>query len=75
MSDGEDEIDQPASPYVTFIYSEVVGNFIYLRDDLKARMDATWTEIAAAGGGRPRRPQRHRASAGAVPRTCWSRTP
>ena len=50
VSDGEDEVDQPASPYVTFIYPEVVGDFVYLRDDLKARMDATRAEIAAAGG-------------------------
>jgi hypothetical protein len=64
VSDGEDEVDQPASPYVTFVYPEVVGDFVYLRDDLKVRMDATRAEIAAAGG-RPRRPQRYRAAAGA----------
>ena len=28
----------------------MVGDFVYLRDDLKARMDATWAEIAGAGG-------------------------
>jgi hypothetical protein len=50
VSDGEDEVDLPASPYVTFIYPEVVGVFVYLRDDLKARMDATRAKIAAAGG-------------------------
>lgn len=32
VSDGEDEVYQPASPYVTFTYSEVVGDFVYLRD-------------------------------------------
>jgi hypothetical protein len=50
VSDGGDEVDQPASPYVTFIYPEVVGEFVYLRSNLKARMDATRAEIAAAGG-------------------------
>ena len=50
VSAGDDEVDQPASPYVTFIYPEVVGDFVYLRDDLKARIDATRAEIAAAEG-------------------------
>ena len=50
VSDGGDEVDQPASPYVTFIYPEVVGEFVYLRSNQKARMDATRAEIAAAGG-------------------------
>ncbi len=50
MSDGEGQVHQPASPYVAFIYPEVVGDFVYVRDDLQACMGATRAEIAAAGG-------------------------
>lgn len=46
---GEVEVEQPASPYVTFVYLEAVGDFVYLREDLQARMDATRAETAAAG--------------------------
>ena len=35
----EDEVEQPASPYVTFIYLEEIGEFIYLRDDLAERLE------------------------------------
>jgi len=35
VSAGEDEVEQPASPHVTFVYPEVVGEFVYLRDDLR----------------------------------------
>jgi hypothetical protein len=31
---GEDEVEQPASPHVTVVYPDVVGEFVYLRDDL-----------------------------------------
>jgi len=41
VSDGEDEVAQPAGSYVTLIYPEVVGDFVYFRNDLK---------VAAAGG-------------------------
>jgi hypothetical protein len=29
-----DEVEQPASPHVSFVYPEVVGEFVYLRGDL-----------------------------------------
>jgi hypothetical protein len=28
VSNGEDEVEQPASPHVTFVYPEVVGEFV-----------------------------------------------
>ena len=49
MSPGEDEVEQPASPHVTFVYPEVVGEFVYLRDDLRERLEATRARLVAAG--------------------------
>jgi hypothetical protein len=49
VSNGEDEVEQPASPYVTFVYPEVVGEFVYLRDDLRERLEATRARLVAAG--------------------------
>lgn len=49
MSNGEDEVEQPASPHVTFVYPEVVGEFVYLRDDLRERLEATRARLVAAG--------------------------
>jgi hypothetical protein len=46
---GEDEVEQPASPHVTFVYPEVVGEFVYLRDDLRERLEATRARRVAAG--------------------------
>jgi hypothetical protein len=49
VSNGEDEVEQPASPHVTFVYPEVVGEFVYLRDDLRERLEATRARLVAAG--------------------------
>ena len=49
VSNGEDEVKQPASPHVTFVYPEVVGEFVYLRDDLRERLEATRARLVAAG--------------------------
>jgi hypothetical protein len=49
VSNGEDEVEQPASPHVTFVYPEVVGEFVYLRDDLRERLEATCARLVAAG--------------------------
>ena len=49
VSNGEDEVEQPASPHVTFVYPEVVGEFVYLRDDLCERLEATRARLVAAG--------------------------
>jgi hypothetical protein len=49
VSNGEDEVEQPASPHVTFVYPEVVGEFVYLRDDLRDRLEATRARLVAAG--------------------------
>jgi hypothetical protein len=49
VSIGEDEVEQPASPHVTFVYPEVVGEFVYLRDDLRERLEATRARLVAAG--------------------------
>jgi hypothetical protein len=49
VSNGEDEVEQPASPHVTFVYPEVVGEFVYLRDDLHERLEATRARLVAAG--------------------------
>ncbi len=40
----------PASPHVTFAYPEVVGEFVYLRDDLRERLEAVRARLVAAGG-------------------------
>jgi hypothetical protein len=49
VSSGEDEGEQPASPHVTFVYPEVVGEFVYLRDDLRERLEATRARLVTAG--------------------------
>ncbi len=49
VSSGEDEVEQPASPHVTFVYPEVVGEFVYLRDDLRERLEATRARLVDAG--------------------------
>jgi hypothetical protein len=49
VSNGEDEVEQPASPHVTFVYPAVVGEFVYLRDDLRERLEATRARLVAAG--------------------------
>lgn len=36
--DAEGEVEQPGSPYVTFLYLDLVGDFIYLREDLAERL-------------------------------------
>jgi len=49
VSNSEDEVEQPASPHVTFVYPEVVCEFVYLRDDLRERLEATRARLVAAG--------------------------
>jgi hypothetical protein len=49
VSNGEDEVEQRASSHVTFVYPEVVGEFVYLRDDLRERLEATRAQMVAAG--------------------------
>ena len=35
----DDAVDQPASPYVTFVYVDEVGEFDFLRDDIRFRLE------------------------------------
>ena len=62
VSNGEDEVEQPASPHVTFVYPEVVGEFVYLRDDLRARLGGH-PRPAGRRRRRPGRPGGYRSAA------------
>jgi len=39
------QTDQPASPYVTFVYVDEVGEFDFIRDDLRERLDAAREQL------------------------------
>jgi len=41
----DEATDQPASPYVTFVYVDEVGEFDFIRDDLRERLDAAREQL------------------------------